>query len=258
MENNETKETAKFKAEIDVDTILKAMRSASILVEDIKINVTEDGINMKAVDLGNVCMVSTHLNNKAFAYYDVVPFSFGLDLVETMNFFKLIKKEDQIGIEYLDKKNRIKFVTNNLSYSLALLNMDNIRKEPKTPEIELPVKIIADEKELGLAIKAAGNIGDTITFNANKNGLKISSKGQTSDMIFTIPKNDLDKFEKDESVVSAFDLDYLKDISRVLTGFEVIELEMGAQYPIKIKSEFADGKGSIEYLLAPRVENSDI
>ena len=255
---NEIKEAPKFKAEIDADTILKAMRSASILVEDVKVNITEDGLNMNAVDLGNVCMVSTHINKKAFSYYDIVPSSFGLDLIETMNFFKLAKKEDNITIEYLDKKSRIKFITNKLNYSMALLNMDNIRKEPKTPELELPVKIVADGKELAQAIKAAGNIGDTITFNANKNGLKISSKGQTSDMFFNIPKGSLDTFERNESVISSFDLDYLKDISRALIGFEMVEIEMGANYPIRIKSKFTDGRGSIEYMLAPRVEDSTI
>ena len=243
-----------FKAEIDVGIIENAVRAASILVDEAKMNINEEGMQIRAVDLANVCMVSVSLKAPAFDYYDASPLALGLNLTRTADLLKSAKKDEHIEMEYLEEKNRIKFVLDKLSYSLALISLDTIKKEPKTPKIDLPVRVVMDGKEFRRAIKAAEKVSDYITFDAKEDGLKIASSGETSEMSLDILKEDLSAFDIEANVHSMFDLGYVLDIAKALIGAELVEIRIGDNYPIKIISEFAGGKGEIEYLLAPRVE----
>jgi Proliferating cell nuclear antigen, N-terminal domain. len=85
-----------FKAEIDVGIIENAVRAASILVDEAKTNINEEGMQIRAVDLANVCMVSISLKALAFDYYDASPLSLGLNLTRTADLLKSAKKANTL------------------------------------------------------------------------------------------------------------------------------------------------------------------
>ena len=53
-----------------------------------------------------------------------------------------------------------------------------------------------------------------------------------------------------------FSLDYLLDISKVSSKVTEVTLELGTDFPLRIKHKVADANGDIMYILAPRVESS--
>ncbi|MDD1659504.1 MAG: DNA polymerase sliding clamp, partial [Methanomicrobiales archaeon] len=51
-----------------------------------------------------------------------------------------------------------------------------------------------------------------------------------------------------------FSLDYLKDLGKVMGRAKEVQVALGIDHPVKFSFTFADGKGSVDYLLAPRIE----
>ncbi|BDC36159.1 MAG: DNA polymerase sliding clamp [Candidatus Methanoliparum thermophilum] len=245
-----------FKALINGDVIKNALMGVSILSNDVKMNFNDEGIYIKAVDDANVCMVSLNLKKDDFDYFDASSSSIGLNIKTAYDLLKDAKKGEPIEIELLEKDSKIKFSMGNLSYSLVLLNIDAIKKEPKTPKIDLPVEAVINGEDFKKAVKAAEKISDYIIFNADNEGLKISSKGNMRDMFLSIPKEELMKYSIKEgnSVRSMFSLEYVSEIAKVFTNQEDVELHIGNDFPILMKSNIAKHEGFIEYLLAPRVE----
>ena len=247
-----------FKAKIESGIIVNAVRAVLTLSREVRIHISEVGVLARVVDPGNVCMVFVSLQRQAFDYYGVSEPSLldlGLDLERVTDVLKSAKKDEYIDIEHLVEKSRIKFVLDKLSYSLALVNMDTIRKEPKVPQIDLPVRVVMDGKEFSRAVKAAEKVSDYVLFDANEEGLHIASVGETSDMSLNVPKEDLEVFDMRsvKSASSTFDLGYMSDIAKSLVGSNLVEIMLGNDYPINVKSYLADGKCEIEYILAPRV-----
>jgi len=261
-----------FKALINGDVIKNAFMGVSIISNDVKLNFNEEDVSIKTVDDANVCMVSLNLKKDAFDYFDVSKpsvsstekqsfsstssSSVGLNVKTAYELLKDAKKDEPIEIELLEKESKIKFSMGKLSYSLALLNIDAIKKEPKTPKINLPVKAIISGEDFKKAIKAAEKVSDYIVFNADRDGLKMSSSSEMRDMSLTVSKEELKEYtiNEEKSVRSMFSLEYVSEIAKVFAGTEDIELYIGNDFPILIKSNIVKEGGFIEYLLAPRIE----
>jgi len=52
-----------------------------------------------------------------------------------------------------------------------------------------------------------------------------------------------------------FSLDYLSDISKIAGKADEVTIDLGKDYPLKLKLKIAEGLGEVNYMLAPRVES---
>jgi hypothetical protein len=183
------------------------------------------------------------------------------------------KKNEAIQIEYLPKTDkrdeRVKITFGTLQYDLALIRVDTIRKTPKTPTINLPVKIAMRSAKFRQTIALVSEITDEITFTVPAGEDKLTAEG-TGEMaethiLTTIENGDLLKFEDermdenkekdDRAMVSRFPVEELDKISKIVANKGEVTLQMDTDYPCKVITSFADDQGSIEYLLAPRVDD---
>lgn len=57
-------------------------------------------------------------------------------------------------------------------------------------------------------------------------------------------------------VKAMFSLDYLLDISKISGKAAEVTLELGTDFPLRVRHKIAGDGGSIMYVLAPRVESS--
>ena len=252
-----------FNARIRARDFSHFIDGAGSLIEDARLNITKDNINIKAVDDANVCMVDATLDNKAFLEYETDeedPFTLGIN-IKNMDFLKLLKPEDYITIRYNkeDEDGRINYKSGRFEYSLSLLNVDTIRKAPKKPDIEYGQEISILGQNIKTVIKANQKIKDTstLTFEVKDNNFVLSGKGMQSNMNYIIPENELENHTEDMNVPIScmFDMDYLVDIIKGIGNSDVVKLKIKTNYPIMISQMFADGNGSIMYLLAPRMDD---
>jgi proliferating cell nuclear antigen len=54
---------------------------------------------------------------------------------------------------------------------------------------------------------------------------------------------------------SLFSLDYLSDLSKILAKSNEVTIDLGKDFPLKIRVKIAQGHGDVSYMLAPRVES---
>jgi proliferating cell nuclear antigen len=242
-----------LKAKIKTQYLMQFFQSASVLSDECRLKINNTEISMKVVDLSNVCMVSSVLKSGAFDVFKASDSEIGLNLEKLVNILKG-SKTDYTEIEYLEEENKIKLSSDKLNFKFGLISLDVIRTEPKIPEIEYNSKMTIKGNDLKQVIKIGEKISDILKFTANKDELMLSSSdGITSDMIYTIPTEDMIESSINGDITSNYDLNYLSSIEKNLG--DIVHIKIQTDYPVEITSKFADEKGSITYLLAPRIDD---
>jgi len=244
-----------LKATIDSDIFKEAIDAISALVPECRLHTEENGISTRAVDTANVAMIAITLKKEAFDSYKATTSEVGIDISKMKNIFNMASKGDMISIELPDNAQKMAVSVHGYHYSITLLDTNTIRKDPNSPTINLPGKVVIAGDDLNNAIKAAAVISDKIAMGIN-------TKNET---FFMIAEGDTDhiqrEFSKDElksltakEARSLFSLDYLKDMGRVMSKAAEVEVYLGIDHPVRFSFEIAGGNGRVEYLLAPRIE----
>ena len=244
-----------LKATIDADVFREAIEAISALVPECRLHTAEDGIFTRAVDTANVAMIALQMKKEAFDSYKATKSEMGVDITKMKNIFNMAGKGDLISLELAENAQKIAVSVHGYHYSITLLDTNTIRKDPNSPTINLPGKVVISGEDLNNAIKAAAVISDKIAMGINP-------KDQT---FFMVAEGDTDhiqrEFSKDElksltpvETRSLFSLDYLKDMGKVMSRAAEIEVSLGIDHPVRFSFDIAGGNGHVEYLLAPRIE----
>lgn len=244
-----------FKAKIK-GTILKEMVNVlTAMVDESKLNLTADGISVRAVDPANVAMVAMNLKKEAFESFDATEGVIGIDLTKLSSFTDDATNEDEVTLELDEVAHKLKIMVRGLTYTMLLLDPNNIRKEPKMPELDLPVNILISGSDFKYGMKACEKVGDYVYFSMNKEKSEFSilAVGDTDDVVLRIPM-DAAKITKTSNAKSMFASDYLTKIQKLAEKTEELKVVMGTDYPMKLSFPIAEGNGIVEYMIAPRVE----
>lgn len=228
-----------------------ALQGLSILTSSAKIDLTGTGLTSAVADPGNICMAILNINSSVFTDLNLDQ-PIGLDVVNAYSILKDIKSDEPVQVEILEKEKKIKFSIGNLTYSLALFNVDAIKKTPKKPVFDMPVRIVIDAEGFKQGIKAAMKVSDDVVFKTDDEGLTISSSGSLKSMSFFILKDELEIISYG-SAQSMFTLDYLSDIVKVIPKDANVQLSLGSDAPCSIKFNILGEEETLEFLIAPRV-----
>ncbi|MFZ1128975.1 DNA polymerase sliding clamp [Methanoregula sp.] len=244
-----------LKATIDAEIFREAIDAISALVPECRLHTAEDEISTRAVDTANVAMIAFTLKKEAFDTFKATKSELGVDISKMKNIFNMGGKGDLISLELADNAQKMAVSVHGYHYSITLLDTNTIRKDPNSPTINLPGKVVIAGEDLNNAIKAAAVISDKIAMGINP-------KDQT---FYMVAEGDTDhiqrEFGKDElkSLIpvearSLFSLDYLRDMGKVMSHAAEVEVCLGVDHPVRFSFDIAGGNGHVEYLLAPRIE----
>ena len=98
-------------------------------------------------------------------------------------------------------------------------------------------------------------MSDHLALISSPDGFEMFSEGDTDSVNLKLSKDLLEKLDCKEKVRSLFPLDYFSNIVKVISTPTTVTLSLGSDYPVKLEFNFADEKGSVTYLLAPRIES---
>ena len=87
-----------FKARIKAESLKEFIGTVGSLVDEAKLNVSEDGIQIKAVDPSHVAMIETNLVKSAFDSYESDVMEMGLDIDKFKNVLTVAGKEDMVQL----------------------------------------------------------------------------------------------------------------------------------------------------------------
>ncbi len=243
-----------FKAVIGAEKLKEAIESVSTLVDEAKFKLNPDGLSVRAVDPANVAMVSLDLAGDAFDSFEATEGELGIDLTKLNGIMEMADKDDSIEIDLDETAHKLVVRMRGLSYTMSLLDPSSIRKEPKVPSLDLPAHVIIRGEDLKRAVKAAEKVSDYMSIGVRGDVFFMEAEGDTDNVQLEMTKDQLIELSPGEAK-SLFSLDYLTDISKIAGKTEKVSIDVGRDYPLKIRFKIAQEHGDVSYMLAPRVES---
>ena len=245
-----------FKAIVSASTLQDALDSVSVLVDECKLRLNEDELAVRAVDPANVGMVDLSLEAAAFESYEADGGVIGVNLQRLEDIAGMASSGDLVQLELDEETRKLHIQIDGLSYTLALIDPDSIRKEPDIPDLDLASEIVVEGAQLDRGITAADMVSDHIRLRVDPDAeaFYIEAEGDTDDVDFRLDRDDLIDLSAGDAD-SLFSLDYLKDMNKAIPGDAEVTIELGEEFPVKLHYEFAEGQGHVTYMLAPRIQS---
>ena len=245
-----------FKAIVGASTFQDALDSVSVLVDECKIRLNEEELSIRAVDPANVGMVDLTLEAAAFESYDADGGVIGVNLARLEDIAGMANSGDLIHLELDEETRKLHIEIDGLSYTLALIDPDSIRQEPDIPDLDLASEIVVEGAQLDRGIKAADMVSDHIRLRVDETdeAFFIEAEGDTDDVNLKLDREDLIALTAGPAD-SLFSLDYLKDMNKAIPSDAEVTVELGEEFPVKLHYGFAEGLGTVTFMLAPRIQS---
>ena len=243
-----------LEAKIEKKVLKEALETIVSVTDEARLQITNDGFSLKAVDTASVAICDFSLQKDAFEQYTIdEPKTVGMDFAKLLDMISVGGKEEvELKMDGVDK---LKIKSGSLSYALSLPDVDSLRKEPNIPELEFPTKVEVGTEDLKRAIRATRELGDAIIFGMEQDNFYIEAENEMDKVRMQLTKEQLVSLVAGEQPIkSKFSTDYLSDIAKGFGGVESVKIGMGKDHPLRIGFELANGLGKVEYLVAPRID----
>ena len=245
-----------FKAIVSAETLRAALDSVSVLVEECKIRMEEDGLAIRAVDPANVGMVDLELSKAAFESYETDGGVIGVNLARLEEFASMADSGQLIQLELDEETRKLHIQIEGLEGTLALIDPESIRQEPDLPDLDLSANIVLEGADIARAVKAADMVSDHIALGVDEDAeiFYVDAEGDTDDVHLELGREDLIDLSAGDAH-SLFSLDYLKDMNKAIPSDAEVTVELGEEFPVKLHFDIAEGDGQVTYMLAPRIQS---
>lgn len=246
-----------FKAIVNAETLRTALDSASVLVDECKIRLEEDGLAIKAVDPASVGMVDLELSAAAFESYEADGGVIGVNLTRLQDIVGMAESGQLVHLELDEETRKLQISIDGLVYTAALIDPDSIREEPEIPDLDLPATIVVEGRDINRAVTAADMVSDHVALGVDteEEVFYVDAAGDTDDVHLALSREDLIDLTVGDAH-SLFSLDYLKDMNRAIPRDGEVTVELGEEFPVKMHFDIAEGQGAVTFMLAPRIQSN--
>jgi len=248
-----------FKARIKADSIKEFIGTVGSLVDEAKLFVNEDGIQIKAVDPSHVAMIEANLIKSAFDSYEAAKAEMGIDIDKFKTVLTVAGKEDMVDLEKDDKLNRLVVSIGNLTRAMPLLDTSGM-PDPKVPSLDLPASVSVSVSEISQGLKASKSVSDHIALSTTKDSFRLICEGDNQNKVdLSLGKEQLEKLNSSEDVTSLFSLEYFALMVNSLPSDRILHINLGSDLPVKVDADLAvdemtGAQGNVKFLLAPRID----
>ncbi len=248
-----------FKARIKADSLKEFIGTVGSLVDEAKINVSEDGLQVKAVDPSHVAMIEANLLKTAFDSFEVSDIQMGLDIDKFKSVLTMAGKDEMVILEKDDDLNRLVVNIGNLTRAMPLLDTSGM-PDPKVPSLDLPAKVSVASGEIGQGIKASKAVSDHIALSTSKDNFRLVCEGDNQNRVdLSLGVDQLEKLSSSEDCTSLFSLEYFSLMVNSLPADRILHIMLGSDLPVKIDADLAvddvtGAQGNVKFLLAPRID----
>jgi proliferating cell nuclear antigen len=245
-----------FKASLRDPKLLKhSIDAISNMVDEVGINVTAEGMTLRAMDPAHVALVDFELKKDAFDDYEVdETLVLGIDLDRLNTILKRAGADDKITLEVDSENNALKIRLKNAStrtFNLPLIEVSE--EELKVPDLEFPCIVEINSKIISEGIKDAEIVSDHVILKIDSENLYIKARGDLGNVEVKAGKDDVISFEVSQDTRSMFSLEYLKDMIKASDIAGTVKISLGDNIPVKM--DFLSNDIKLSFLLAPRIES---
>jgi proliferating cell nuclear antigen len=243
-----------FNAKVKSDVLKGIIEVTSPLVNEVKFNISQKGISLRAVDPAHVAMVDLQINDKAFEEYKADDMELGVDMDKLSGIMRLASSGDIVCLEYDQESNKLIIKIGNLVRKMGLIDTAGM-PDPKMPNLNLPAKVVLKASELTQGVRASEAVSDHLALTVNKDNFELFAEGDTDTVNLKLPKDLLIELNTTSKCKSLFSIDYFANMIKPVRGDDPITILIGNDNPIKVEFDIAENKGHVTYLLAPRIES---
>lgn len=224
----------------------------SDLVSEVRFKITNDGIDLVAMDPGVISMVVLKILPSSFKEFEVDDEEeyVGVNLIDLTKILKRMRGDDEVTLMTEENKLLIKFEgKSERKFYIPLLDLSD--QEKNLPDFEFSASFEAEASRLSGAIADAKVVSDSVLLKIDEDSkLHLEAKDNLSKV-----EEKFDDIEIDsdgETVRSKYSIDYLeKMITNKLS--DTIEVRTSDNYPIELGYKIVD-KLSLNFILAPRMD----
>ncbi len=229
----------------------------SELVNETRIKVTKDGLELVAMDPANVAMVIFKLLASSFTEYKIdKETEIAINLNHLKQVLRRTKPNDLISIE-LGDNNKLKIqLRSGSTRTFFIPLMEFEEREQKVPELEFPVMIETPSAVLDEAIGDADIVAEAVSFVAGKDKFSLYAEGDLSRAHIELKVDGTTKIRNESGgeVKAKYSLEYLKKMIQGSKIADNVTIQFSKDYPLKLNYNTVD-KVMLSFILAPRVEN---
>ncbi len=226
----------------------------SDLVNEARLKVTKDSIELIAMDPANVAMVIYKLLSSSFVEYQVEKeTNITINLTSLKQVLKRSKPSDMITLDV--EENKFKIVlkgSTTRTFYLPIIELEE--KEQRVPELHFPITINMSSSLLADSIDDVDIVAESVNFIADKSQFTIAAEGDISRAKIEIKESDSTRIKAPATPTkSKYSIEYLK---KMIAGAKIADeavIHFAKDYPLKMDFLVLN-KVSLSFILAPRVE----
>ncbi|AGB14996.1 DNA polymerase sliding clamp subunit [Halovivax ruber XH-70] len=241
-------------ARVDAGTLSTVIDALSALVTECRLEFDDDGLSVIATDPAVVASVSVDLAAGAFETYDGANGTFGLDVERLGTIVGLADRDRPVTLAVDAGTRHLHVGIGELRYEMGLLDPETIRSPPDPTELrfEYGGGAVLPSATVDRFVGATDLVANHLSIALADEALRIEADGDVDAVSLEFEATDLQAFTPGEAR-SLYSLEYLRDMSRAIPGDAAVDLRIGTETPISLGFEIADGDGSVEYVLSPRI-----
>ncbi len=224
------------------------------LVTEVKFKVTNNGLELIAMDPANVAMVVFRLLSSAFVEYQVKDeTSLSVNLNDLKSVLRRVKPSDTMTLEPEENKLKITLKgTSTRKFHIPLIDIDD--REQKVPDLSFTAKVSTTSDRFAEAVEDADIIGESVSLSLTEDSFIISSSSDLSEANIEVPADDTTKIEGPADTKSKYSIEYLKRMTPAGKVCDKVSINFSRDYPLKLEYKLVD-KLELSFILAPRVDN---
>lgn len=240
-------------------TIRTMVEVLGALVDECRIRFGEDGIHVSATDPAVVASVTLTVESSTFEEYVGTDDVFGIDLERLENLLRIADREQPVSFVLDAETRNLHLAVEELEYTMALIDPASIRSppDPSALNFEYDGGAVVKTEDVDRFVRATDMVADHLAIGMTEADdlLYVEAEGDTDDVFLSFSESDLVDSPSGD-IRSLFSLSYLRSMSRAIPNDRKVQLRLGTDLPISLRFDLAEGDGSVEYVLSPRIASS--
>ena len=239
-----------YKAKLDMELLIGCIEPIISVTDSAILNITENGISVKCVDIARVSLVDMQLNHSAFDEFKLSAHELKKCIVFS-NLLEMIKLWGTKKVELEITENNLRVKSGIFDYSILLHGLDHhCSKETKMSKLNSDITIDVKIGMFKRSIYAFGLLSNEVIIGTTGKEVFLSAESDEDANKLRIPIGETDKNSNFEV---RYSLDYLLDLCKGITTAKEVTLSFSKDEPLKIDFDIMDDKGKVSYFLAPKL-----
>lgn len=242
------------RAAIETDTLCNYLRAVSAIVDEARLEISDDGWYIEAVDPANVVAGYFELPAKDFQEFKLArsDITIGVGVSEILAAIETLPETQETHLGVNRNEERVELATAGYEYSLEYVDPDNLRSGPGEMDDFSSISVRVKCTELKSAVEYLDEVVKNVWFEYEAGSTDFWVNGHDDRETGSVYL-DLVSERPPEGGKSLYSLDYhtADMVASIPEGAEVT-IEFGDQTPYRLRYGLGD-EGTVEFNQAPRI-----